>query len=536
MALEQTQANEHRTAEAARLAHAATREIGGDPANTVIAVFDQATADGDLTRAEAFAIARAIDNLSATERQDFYRAFSERYGDGGNGTARDQALLYDALGERERGPGGHETFEHLRSEYAQHVAEHASKEARVAFVQGVADDAAGQIRFAGSDGMTTADYAAQDIGQVLLSLDGERYALRQAYDALTQASGAYEAKHPALTNVMRVAAGAPDGISKDETVIGDLIANFRETLGAEEQDVFRKAGVFVAATRALENETQWVSGEGVATAPVEGALEELATMVGQEGPAFVHRLEASYGQSFQEGGLKQFFQIAIRQGSDSALQNAGAVLAAVRAPVDAFIGELQRIHDERADIDNAEALLEEAHYVIDRDMNPESGHQWHSEFFHSLYESGAVDSLKWAATQLAAAVDGMNDRVADNAGFSNRVAGVLNFSGQYLLPKNPGAAIALDLSALAFQEVTKATTDRVQAHNNKTAAELADPVDMLRNPGIDRDDPPPLNPEGQTETEAGDSDPENDIKPDPIAHKVFQLLDELKNDYEDARK
>lgn len=531
MALEQTQAGEHSTPDTTRVAHTATREIGGDAANQIIAQFDQATADGDFTGREAFAIGRAIDDLSASERQDFYRAFSERFGDNGKGTAEDQALLYDALTNRQNAPGGPGVmmFEDIRQEYVEFLTEDASKEARVAFVEGVADKAAGDVEHPHT---ADADIAAGDAGRVMTSLDGERYALRQAYDALSRASGDGDTKNPALTNVMRVGAGVPN--VPQEAFVDDLIATFRETLGSEEQDQFRKAGIFESATRVLEADSQWLTTHDAATPTVEAALNELAQMVGKDGPKLVDQLESSYGEDFS-GGLEAFFKVAIREGSDTALKNASAVLAALRAPVDSFVAELQRIHDNRGEIDNAEALLEEAKYVIDPELSPAADHQWQSEFFHSLYDSDAVGNFSWAAGELRNAVGELGEAVDDKAALTNRVAGIANFSTQYMLPTNPAAALAVDVSTAVFQEVVNTSADKVQAHNEATAAELAHEIDMLRNPGVNRDDPPPLNPMGQTATEAENFAPGKNIDPDPIAHEVFQLFDDLKNRYEDAR-
>jgi len=509
-------------AQAERGAGTAGRE---DSVARLVQRFDEIAADGRIDPGESERFYDALRHLGAAERQDLYRAVAERDPNEVIGRspdpqeARDNAaadrhrLFYELLTPLQ-------TFRNeLQTEYVTYLTDQASSEARVDFVRGLAGAAA-------ENGIS-----ASDVGEVLVSLEGERYALRQAYDALIQHDLERPGPNLALANVFRSAAGSLYTAAA-EPFIGELIETFRTTLGDERQDVFRKAGAFEAATRVLNE-----GPTGAET--VERSLLELAQMVGADGAALVRELEASYGQSFA-GGLQAYFEVALRTGTDDALAAAGATFGLLRAPVEGYIAEVQRIHDARAEIDaraaanpgapSAADLLTEAQYAFYPDEQAPRGYEWHSERLRAFEAQSSAYAYARAGEMLERAVGALNDSVEDIAGKTNRFLGVANFSIQYLLARHPVASTAVDLSAGAIQEAVKFGADRVQEGNQEKAGDLAGRLDVPRNRGAQTpgQPPPELSPLGQTDVTAAELAAGPDPQ-DPVPYHAYMLLSDLKD-------
>lgn len=333
--------------------------------------FDRAAADGDISPGERAALRERIGELSAGERQDFFRHFIEADASrefpawealkthvGFDGDTGGQALeprfaaLYDVLQpndlRRNMAPGTN-LAANVVDEFVDALARHASSEQKAVFIEGSAahlhesiwNQSADEAR---ANPQTHSDFMreianrelAGHVGDILLSMAGDHAALKDAYNALSDP----ETRNQALATVLS-AGITTNAKSASHDQLNAILQTFTDTLGDDQYDRFRKAGIIEATTRALDH-------HGVGRRGVEGDRAEALSTLGHLGLMLesgdpvdlIRMMDSSYAE--WDGGFQQMAKLALELGHAEVI---GGLIQSVRAPIDATVAEVMRAHD-----------------------------------------------------------------------------------------------------------------------------------------------------------------------------------------------
>jgi len=368
------------------------------PVDQVVDRFNEAMKDGAVSADERQELQNQIAELDAGERKELYRDIIQSEGNGASAAAQrqdsndrpasqlaeffkvlDKPVEGGSFGPKSTLPAG------LSKAFADTITQHATVEQRTQFIEAAASDVSDNANL------------ARAVGQSMISLNGNAEAMYEAMGSLFDA----DSKNAPLKAVMTASTRAVDvhfgvgaeHISHDQ--LNELIKTAGQTLqeGRDNGTLSEKwsrvySGALVEAGSSVINDVVEQPFGGAPEPQVDATLGALTEVVVQGGAELVNSLESGSFDSWNV--LETLFSTAIK--SDNA-RVPGAIVGALRAPLDQLAGEIQSAHDNG---------------------NTEKVQSLHD----SLDENTALSAMEDAGTALNQAIG----RAIDDAGVSQDAA------------------------------------------------------------------------------------------------------------------